>query len=94
MLDRLNLGADKVIFTRAVGNPRAADPVELQKLFQERSGKMSQVARTVGEAIQLAMRATSRDDLICVTGSFYVVGDAMKFVQDNADFQLRRPQTV
>lgn len=94
MLDRLNLGADKVVFTRAIGNPRAADPVELQKLFQERSGKMSQVARTVGEAIQLAMRATSRDDLICVTGSFYVVGDAMKFIQDNADFQLRRPQTV
>ena len=94
MLDKLNLGADKVVFTRASSNPRAADPVELQKLFQERSGKMSQVARTAGEAIQLAMRATSRDDLICVTGSFYVVGDAMKFVHENSDFQLRRPQTV
>ncbi len=94
MLDRLNLGADKVIFTRATGNPRAADPVELQKLFQERSGKMSQVARTAGEAIQLAMRATSRDDLICVTGSFYVVGDAMKYLNENADFHELRPQPV
>ncbi len=94
MLDRLNLGADKVIFTRATGNPRAADPHELQKLFQERSGKMSQVARTAGEAIQLALRATSQDDLVCVTGSFYVVGDAMKYLQEQSMFQLRRPQAV
>lgn len=95
MLDRLNLGADKVIFTRAVGNPRAADPHELQRMFQERSGKMSQVARTAGEALHLATRATSRDDLICVTGSFYLVGDAMKFIAENRDFHLRpKPQTV
>jgi len=78
MLDKVNLGADKVIFTRAATTPRAADPEELQKLFQERSGKMSQVARTLPEAIALAMRAVSRDDLIVVTGSFYLVGEAMK----------------
>ena len=94
MLDRLNLGADKVIFTRAAGNPRAADPVELQKLFQERSGKMSQVARTVGEAILLALRATSPDDLVCVTGSFYVVGDAMKFLHEQTGSQTRRSHPV
>jgi dihydrofolate synthase/folylpolyglutamate synthase len=94
MLDRLNLGADKVIFTRATGNPRAADPNELQKLFQERSGKMSQVARTAGEAIALALRAASPDDLVCVTGSFYVVGDALKHMQEHPNlFQMRRPQT-
>ncbi|MBM4009178.1 MAG: bifunctional folylpolyglutamate synthase/dihydrofolate synthase [Planctomycetes bacterium] len=93
MLDRLNLGADKVIFTRATGNPRAADPHELQKLFQERSGKMSQVARTAGEAIMLALRAATPEDLVCVTGSFYVVGDALKYMQEHPNhFQLRRQQ--
>lgn len=81
MLDRVNLGADKVIFTRAATTPRAADPEELQKLFAERSGKMSQVARTLPEAITLAQRAVSRDDLIVVTGSFYLVGEAMKHLQ-------------
>ncbi len=86
MLDRVNLGADKVIFTRASGNPRAADPHELQRRFQERgSGKMSQVARTVGEAIELASRATSRDDLICVTGSFYVCGDALRYIAERRE---------
>ncbi|MFM1833473.1 MAG: hypothetical protein RLZZ461_1789, partial [Planctomycetota bacterium] len=46
--------------------------------FMERSGKMCQIAPTVGDALELAARAVSRDDLICVTGSFYLVGDAMK----------------
>jgi folylpolyglutamate synthase/dihydropteroate synthase len=55
---------------------------------------MSQVARTVGEAIQLALRATSQDDLVCVTGSFYVVGDAMKYVSEQSHFQSRRPQSA
>ncbi len=84
MLDRVNLGADKVVFTRALSNPRAADPHELQRLFQERSGKMSQVARSLPEAMEIAMRAVSRDDLICVTGSFYLVGEAMRFVSERS----------
>ncbi len=82
LLDKVHLGADKVIFTRAASTPRAASPDDLQKLFQERSGKMSQIARTVPEAIEMAIRAVSREDLICVTGSFYVVGEAIKHIQD------------
>lgn len=78
MLDRVNLGADKVIFTRAQGNPRAAAPADLQRAFAERSGKMSQIADTLPEALELASRAVSREDLICVTGSFYLVGETMK----------------
>jgi len=82
MIDKVNLGADKVIFTRSANTPRASSPEDLQKLFQERSGKMSQVARSVPEAIEMAIRAVSREDLICITGSFYVVGEALKYLQD------------
>lgn len=78
LLDRMNLGADKVIFTRAQSNSRAADPDELQRLFAERSGKMSQTAKTLPEALELATRAVSREDLVCVTGSFYLVGETLK----------------
>lgn len=81
MLERVNLGADKVIFTRAQSNPRAADPKDLQKAFVERSGKMSQVADTLPEALELAARAVSREDLICVTGSFYLVGESIKHLK-------------
>lgn len=81
MLDKVNLGADKLIFTKAASNPRAADPYELQRIFTERSGKMSQVADTIPEALELARRAVSRDDLLCVTGSFYLVGEAMTYLK-------------
>lgn len=82
MLDKVALGADKVIFTRTKTNPRAADPDELQRIFAERCGKMSQVAPTLSEALDLASRATGRDDLICITGSFYLVGEAKKHLAE------------
>lgn len=81
LLDRVSLGADKVIFTRATTNPRACDPEDLRRRFMERSGKMCQTAPNVGEALELAARAVSRDDLICVTGSFYLVGESMKHLE-------------
>ncbi len=82
MLDQLALGGDKLIFTRAKNTPRAADPDELHQMFSERSGKMSQVAPTLSEALDLASRAVGRDDLICVTGSFFLVGEAKKYLAD------------
>ena len=75
MLERISLGADKIIFTKAEGNPRAAEPKILQKRFAEISGKMTQVAESLPEALEIAAQAASREDLICVTGSFYLVGE-------------------
>ncbi len=90
MLDRLTLGGDKVIFTRAKGTPRAAEPGELYRIFTERCGKMSQVAPTLPEALDLATRAVGRDDLICITGSFYLAGEAKKHFQQLA--RRRQPE--
>ena len=78
MLRHIALGADKVIFTRARGNPRALDPYDLRSRFGEISSKMAQVEPTLPEALSTAAPAVGRDDLICVTGSFYLVGEAKK----------------
>ena len=53
-------------------------PAELAAEYQEISGKMTQVAPTLDDALQTAMGAISREDLICVTGSFYLVGEAKR----------------
>ncbi|TVQ30498.1 MAG: bifunctional folylpolyglutamate synthase/dihydrofolate synthase [Phycisphaeraceae bacterium] len=82
LLKRVSLGADKIIFTRAKGAGRAMDPHELQRRFAELSVKMTQVAETLPDAINLAGRAVGRDDLICITGSFYLVGEAKKHLND------------
>ena len=89
MLDRLALGGDKVIFTRAKGIARAVEPEELHRQFSERSGKMSQVAATLPGALDLATRAVGRDDMICITGSFYLAGEAKKHLEQLAKKHLQ-----
>jgi dihydrofolate synthase/folylpolyglutamate synthase len=79
MLRHIQLGADKVIFTTA-GSPKAADPVELAAEYAEQCGKMAQVADTLEEAFDIAERAVTREDIICITGSFYLVGKAKELV--------------
>lgn len=80
MLRHIQLGADKVIFT-STGHPRGADPADLLSCFSEMSGKMAQMTPTLQEALDVASRAVGREDLICVTGSFYLVGLAKRLVQ-------------
>ena len=77
MLERITCGADKVIFTK-VDNIRGADPHELAHAYTERFGKMAQVAETLEAALALAKRAVTKEDLICITGSFYLIGEARR----------------
>lgn len=80
MLQKIALGADKVIFTRAADTPRAVDPRELLRKFSDFSPKMAQVAPDLKTALNTAARAVARDDLICVTGSFYLAGEAKRLL--------------
>lgn len=77
MLNEIQLGADKIIFTKA-SSPRAAEPSELLLRFQEKSQKMAQVSANLVEAYNIAKHCVSRDDLICITGSIYLVGEAKR----------------
>ena len=82
MLEQVALGADKVIFTRARSNARAEKPADLLAKFSQLSGKMAQTSATLEDALQLAGRAVTREDLIIITGSFYLVGEAKKHFTD------------
>lgn len=77
MLNELQFGADKVIFTRS-SSPRAVSPDELEELYTENSTGMCQTALSLGDALRIAKSAVTRDDVICITGSVYLVGDAIK----------------
>ena len=82
MLERITSGADKVIFTK-VDSVRTADPEELAARYIELYGKMAQVAPTLKDALEIANRAVTKEDLICITGSFYLVGEAKKHFAAN-----------
>jgi len=79
MLQQIQLGADKVIFT-GTGSPRSADPHELLLRFQEKSTKMAQIGRTLPQAYEIAKTCVGREDVICITGSFYLVGEAKRLI--------------
>jgi len=83
MLERITSGADKVIFTN-VNNIRTADPEELAARYVELYGKMAQVAPNLAGALEIANRAVTKEDLICITGSFYLVGEAKKYFASKA----------
>ncbi len=82
MLEKLQYGADKVIFTRS-NSAKAASPDDLAEMYTEICGKMCQTAASLGQALQLAKSAVSKEDLICITGSFYLIGQAKIRFQPN-----------
>jgi len=82
MLERLQYGADKVVFTRS-NSAKAMSPDDLAEMYTEICGKMCQTAATLPQALQLAKNAVSKEDLICITGSFYLIGQAKTHFQQN-----------
>jgi len=86
MLQKLQYGADKVIFTRS-NSAKAMSPQDLVDMYTEICGKMCQAALSLGEALQLAKSAIGKEDLICITGSFYLIGQAKARFQPNRSLQ-------
>lgn len=84
MLQALAMAADKVIFTAAGSNARAARPADLQRMYHELSEKDSHVAPSLAEALAIARPSVNREDLVCITGSFYLVGEAKQMLAARA----------
>lgn len=82
MLRLIQLGADKIIFT-GFDSPRTCPPNELTARFVEISGRMAQWTPNLAAAMEIAEKAVSRGDLICITGSFHLVREAKEFFADH-----------
>ena len=82
MLHQLQYGADKVVFTRST-SAKAMSPHDLADAYTEICNKMCQTAMSLGEALRLAKSAVGKEDLICITGSFYLIGQAKARLQSN-----------
>jgi len=67
---------DKVIITRSC-HPRAMAPPPIVAEFR-RHGVEAQVAETVSEALSLALALAGENDLVCVTGSLFVVAETIE----------------
>lgn len=73
--------ADDVIVTeRRIMRQRQADPETVADVFRA-SEKTVTIAPSVSSALELAGSLAKPDDLICVTGCFVLVGEAMEVLQ-------------
>jgi dihydrofolate synthase/folylpolyglutamate synthase len=70
--------ADRVIATRA-DNPRSASPDEIREAASRTSTPIEEAA-DVAAAIELARTASPRDTVVVITGSIYIVGEAMRLL--------------
>jgi len=80
MLAHLSTSCDKVFFTKSTGSPRAQDPKEMYRIYTRTYHKMAQISKSLPDAIRMAKAAAAAGDAICITGSFYLVGEAKKIL--------------
>jgi dihydrofolate synthase/folylpolyglutamate synthase len=71
VLREITCVSDELIFTRT-NNPREAEPRQLALIAKKSYRKEPIVIEDIDEALREAKRIADKDDLICVTGSFYL----------------------
>lgn len=70
----------EVIVTQAC-HPRAMAPAKLAAIFRDH-GLKAKMTESVPEALTIAMSLAGSQDLICVTGSLFVVAEALERLSD------------
>ena len=75
ILERLSLVTDTLLLTTS-SHPRAMPRENMQALAQE-MGFVAVSTASVVEAVSIAYRTATPNDLICATGSMFVVGDLL-----------------
>lgn len=71
--------ASEIITTQAFDNPRVMPAEEIAQAWSE-IGANFHVCPNVREAISLVQSIATPSDLICIAGSIYIVGEAMKIL--------------
>lgn len=66
---------DSILVTQS-NNPRAAAPEDLYKRIEKLCGKHAELFENTQDAVFAAKQKASKEDLICITGSAYVAGEA------------------
>ncbi len=77
ILHSLSPLAGRIILTRP-GTDRAASPALLRKALG-RNGKKAEVIEDFRKAIDRGLSLTGEEDILCITGSLYTVGEARSY---------------
>lgn len=84
ILKEIAIAGDSIMLTKSK-NPRAALPDDLYQRIEKLCGKQSEKFDNTLDAVIEAKRIAAKNDLICITGSAYVAGEAMEVLKAKAD---------
>ena len=85
MLRQLLPEFDTVILTSYVNNPRGLPVPELRRLTLLAKGGSIHAAPDAATALKLALRLADPEDLICITGSFFIAAELRELLTETAD---------
>lgn len=84
ILKEIIMIADTIVVTRSK-NPRSAAPEDLYQRIEKLCNKKVKIENTVRAAVHAAKQIASKEDLICITGSAYVAGEAVQVLGEAKD---------
>jgi dihydrofolate synthase / folylpolyglutamate synthase len=81
MMQLLLVAFDDVYLTRYTTNPRFVPPEELGAIAYELTGKRYPFYSSPAEAWEIAAKNATAEDLICITGSFFLAGELRQVLE-------------
>ena len=81
---------DRVIVTRSA-HPRAMEPARLKAEFRK-YGVEARSTESVPEALSLVVKMAGPEDLVCATGSLFVVAEVIKQIESGSGLISKREQ--
>lgn len=81
---------DRVIVTRSA-HPRAMEPARLKAEFRK-YGVEARSTESIHEALSLVVKMAGPEDLVCVTGSLFVVAEVIKQTESGGGLISKREQ--
>ena len=85
--------ADVAILTKASNFPRAAEPTQIKQEWEEFDVTLV-IKDTVASALDYARSIAKKNDLICITGSFYPLGEAILYFFASTAMQKNKSLTL
>ena len=69
-------------FIPKLENSRSIEPDDLKKIILEKNIGSCSMNNSIAQSINMAVKSTSKDDLIVITGSFYIVSPALYYLKE------------
>jgi dihydrofolate synthase/folylpolyglutamate synthase len=69
----------RIVMVTSTHHPRALEPIRLATEFSNR-GIRAEVVENVASAVELALGKAKAGDLICATGSIFIVAEVMEYL--------------